>query len=111
MDQFTTANINCDCLWNPSFNEKSAYYTRVIVVFENGPPVVEEAAQPSTHGRPFSNEGIRNEWTMLANSIMVTERRDNIETLICELEGVGDIDEIMQLLVAKVLSPIEINQV
>ena len=116
MDQFSAANIDrdslwdmvekVDCIWNPSFDEKSAWYTRVTVIFGNGLSVIEEAAQPSTYGRPLSNEGVRKKWTMLADSVMDAERRDAIEALVLNMESIDDIDEIIQLLAGKVKDPI-----
>ena len=121
MDQVNAANIDRDslwelvdkvnCLWNPSFDEKSAWYTCITVVFATGPAVVEEAAQPSTYGRPLSDEGIRKKWTILADSVMDAERRDRIEALVLNLGGVDDIDEIVKVLVGKVRNPIGTNEV
>ncbi|MCJ1473990.1 hypothetical protein MMC13_002646 [Lambiella insularis] len=116
MDQFSAANLGrdnvwevvdkVDCIYNPSFDDRSAWYTRVTVVFDKWPALVEEAAQPSTYGRPLGNEGIRKKWTMLADSVMDAERRDAIEALVLDMENVDDIDEIVALLAGKVKNPI-----
>ncbi|MCJ1377524.1 hypothetical protein MMC17_000619 [Xylographa soralifera] len=117
MDQFNSTNIGreslwdivdkVDCIWNPDFDDKSAWYTRVTVTFENGPAVVKEASQPSTYGSPLSNERIRKKWSMLADSVMDADKRDAIEALVLNLENVEDIDEILQLLAGRVRNPIE----
>ena len=116
MDQFSPASIErdtvwdivdkVDCVWNPEFDDKSAWYTRVTVDFKNRPSLVEEAAQPSTYGRPLSNEGIHKKWVMLADSVMDAERRDAIESLVLDLESVDNVGKIVQLLAAEVIDPI-----
>ena len=119
MDQFNFANIDrdnlwdivekVDCVWNPDFDRKSAWYARVTVDFDNGISLVEEAAQPRTYGRPLSNEAIRAKWTMLADSVMDVDRRDAIESLVLNLESVSDIAELIRLLAAEVRDPIGIS--
>ena len=116
MDQFNSANIDRDelwdivdkvsCVWNPDFDQKSAWYTRVSIDFEDDSQIVEEAAQPSTYGRPLSDEGIRKKWIMLADSVISADRRDALERLVLTLEDVDDITEIIQLLAAEVKDPI-----
>lgn len=116
MDQFGAAKLDrdnlwdlvdkIDCVWNPEFDDKSAWYTRVTVDFESGPSLVEEAAQPSTYGRPLTNEAIRKKWVMLADTVMDADRRDAIESLILGLDSVDDVAEIVQLLSLEVSDPI-----
>lgn len=116
MDQFGAANLDrdtlwdmvdkVDCVWNPEFDDKSAWYTRVTVDFKNRPSLVEEAAQPSTYGRPLTNEGIRKKWIMLADSVMDAGRRDAIESLVLNLESVDDVAKIVRLLAAEIRDPI-----
>ena len=121
MDQFNSTNIDrdilwdivekVDCVWNPDFDKKSAWYARVTVEFDNGVSLVEEAAQPSTYGRPLSNEAIQAKWAMLADSVMDADRRDAIESLVLNLESVSDIAELIRLLAEEVRDPIGIDGV
>ena len=93
-------------MWNSEFDGKSAWYTRLTIEFEDDSTLVEEAAQPSTYGRPLSDEGIRKKWSMLADSVIDADRRDAIEKLILDLENVDDIRKIIGLLAAEVKDPI-----
>ena len=116
MSQFNSENIDrselwdiiekTDCVWNSEFDGKSAWYTRLTIEFEDDSTLVEEAAQPSTYGRPLSDEGIRKKWSMLADSVIDADRRDAIEKLILDLENVDDIRKIIGLLAAEVKDPI-----
>ena len=117
MDQFNDANINrdelwdlvdkVDCLWNPEFDAKSAWYARVTVAFANGLELVEEEKQPSTYGRPLLNEGVQKKWNMLADSVIDEVRKREIEKLVLNMEEVGDVEEIVELLAREVSNPIE----
>ena len=54
IDQFSSSNLDRDsiwdlvgkvnCTWNPDFDRKGSWYTRVSVVFEDGETVVSEIA-------------------------------------------------------------------
>ena len=117
MDQFNAANLNRDCLWklihkvdckwNPEFDLKSKWHTRVTVDFQDGETIIKEVSGPKTYDQPLTNEEIQKKWTMLADSVIDPERRDRIESLVLNLEDVQDVQEIVRLLETQVRNPID----
>ena len=116
MEQFKAENLNreslwriihkVNCVWNPEFDKRGKWYTRVTVDFQDGKTVVKELPGPSTYERPLSNEDIFKKWRMLADSAIDAERRNRIESLVMNLEHLGDVSELIKLLETQVCNPV-----
>ena len=112
LKQFTEANLErddtwdltrrIDCIWNEDFDEKSAWYTRVSVVFTDGKEVSQELALSNSTERLLSGDKIKKKWRMMTNGIIDTKRRDNLEEAVLGLETLSDISEISGMLAAEI---------
>ena len=108
IDQFSSSNLNRDsiwdlvdkvsCAWNPDFDAKGAWYTRVSVTFEDGESVVSETATAESMACLMSEERIREKWRLLMGSVMDTEAIEGLERAILNLESVDDISEVLKVL-------------
>ncbi|MCJ1389087.1 hypothetical protein MMC18_001941 [Xylographa bjoerkii] len=116
MDQFNATNLDRDALWsltdkidcvrNKDFDDKGKWYTRLTVEFEDGSELVEESPNSRTIADPLPNEGIQSKWSMLADTVMHSHRRDQIEACVLSLERQADITDLTRLLEAEVQNPI-----
>lgn len=117
MDQFKSANLNrddlwqlmdkIDCVWDREFDNLSTWHTRVTVDFGKGYTVSHEVPGPKTYDDPLSNEGIRSKWSMLANSVLGAERKAQIEEMVLNMECLDDISQLISLLETEVKNPID----
>lgn len=108
IDQFSSANLNRDgiwdlvgkvnCTWNPEFDRKGAWQTRVSVVFEDGETVVSELAAAESTASLMSEERIREKWRLLMGSVMDTDAVEALEHTILNLELSDDITEVSRIL-------------
>ena len=117
MDQFNSNNLDRDevwklidkveCVWDREFDKLSAWHTRVTVDFGKGYTVSHEVSGPKTYDEALSNDGIRNKWSMLADSVLSAERKAQIESAVLNLEGLTDISQLIRLLETEVRNPID----
>ncbi len=117
VDQFSSSNLNRDsiwdlvdkvnCTWNPDFDEKGAWYTRVSVVFDDGETVVSETATAESMACLMSEERIKQKWRLLMGSVMETEAVEGWEHTILNLESVDDIAEMLRVLKRDVLGVLD----
>lgn len=117
VDQFASANLDRDqlwkliqkveCVWDRSFDKQSAWHTKVIVDFGCGYTVSHEVPGPKTYEKGLSNSGIRRKWSMLADSVLTHERKDQIESLVLNMESMTDISQLVRLLEVEVGNPID----
>ena len=116
MDQFISANLNrddlwqlidkVDCVWDRDFDKFSPWHTRVTVDFRKGYAVSHEVSGPKTYDHPLSIEGIRSKWSMLADSVLDVGRKAQIEEIVLNLESLDDIGQLIRLLETEVKNPI-----
>lgn len=117
MDQFKSANLNrddlwqlidkIDCVWDREFDKLSQWHTRVTVDFGKGYTVSHQVSGPKTYDDALSNEGIRSKWSMLADSVLSAERKAQIEETVLNMENLSDISQLIRLLEAEVKNPID----
>ena len=112
LEQFTAVNLDrdgtwdlaqkVDCVWNEEFDEKSAWYTRVSVIFSDGERLVQEMPVSKAIGSLLPEDKIKEKWTLLTDGLIDTMRRDALENAIMSLENLGDVTEISRMLAAEV---------
>ena len=117
MDQFTSANLDrddlwqlvekIDCVWDRNFDKLSTWHTRVTVDFGKGYTISHEVSGPRTYDDALSNDGIRSKWSALADSVLSTERKVQIEAAVLNMENLDDIRQLIGLLEAEVRNPID----
>lgn len=114
---FTDANLQrnaawvlarkVDCVWNEDFDEKSAWYTRVTVIFADGEEFTHEMAFSKGAERLLPKGLIREKYRTITNGIIDTERRDELEKAILALETLDDVTAISRLLAGDVGSALD----
>ena len=114
MAQFSESNLNrdilwelmekTDCVWNHDFDKdrKTFWATRVTVDFADAPSITEFLQAPVGITARLSNEEIKAKWRLLTEGIIDPKRRDEIETMILNLEDVDDVTKLAELLSDKV---------
>ena len=112
LKQFTQANLKrddvwalvdkVDCVWNEEFDDKSAWYTRVSVIFTDGEKFVQEMPVSKAIGCLLPGNKIKEKWRLLTNGIIDTRSRDALENAVMSLETLGDVIEIIRMLEAEV---------
>lgn len=117
LKQFSEANLarddiwdligKVDCVWNEEFDDKSAWYTRVTVIFTDGEKFVQEMPVSKAIGRLLPGNKIVEKWRLLTNGIIDARRRDALENAVMSLETLGDITEITELLAEEVGSALD----
>lgn len=96
MDQFASAKLDrdqlwkVDCVWDRSFDKESAWHTKVTVDFRNGYTVSHEVSGPKTYEQGLSNNDIRGKWSMSAENVLSPEKKEQVECLVLNMEGMGD---------------------
>lgn len=117
MDQFNSANLDRDdlwklvgkvnCIWHRDFDKLSQWHTKVTVDFGKGYTVSHEVSGPKTYDEALSNQGIRNKWSTLADTVLSADRKGQIESLLLNIESVDDISQLVRLLETQVKNPID----
>ena len=112
LEQFTEASLErddawdlvrkIDCVWNEDFDERSAWYTRVSVVFTDGDEMVFEMPLAKAIEKLLDNEKIRDKWRVLTDGIIDTKRRDDLEAAVLSLENLSDMTVISKMLAGEV---------
>lgn len=91
-----------DCVWNEDFDEKSAWYTRLTVVFTDGEEFVHELALSKATESLLPEDKIKEKWRTITDGIIDTQKRDDLEKAILALETLDDITEISRMLAGEV---------
>lgn len=112
LEQFTETNLRrddvwdlvgkVDCVWNEEFDQKSAWYTRVSVVFTDGERVVQEMPVSKDIGSLLPRDRMEEKWRVVTNGIIDTRRRDDLKNTILGLEKLGDVTDIIGMLAGEV---------
>ena len=112
LEQFTEASLErddawdlvrkIDCVWNEEFDQRSAWYTRVSVVFTDGEELVYELPLAKATEKLLDNDKIKDKWRMLTDGIVDAKRRDDLEDTILNLETVDDVTVISKMLAGEV---------
>ena len=112
LEQFTEASLErddawdlvrkIDCVWNGDFDQRSAWYTRVSVVFTDGEELVYELPLAKATEKLLDNDKIKDKWRMLTDGIVDAKRRDDLEDTILNLETVDDVTVISKMLAGEV---------
>ena len=95
------------CLWNPDFDSKGAWYTRVTIEFEDGETVAGETERAESIAHLVSEDRIREKWRGLMGLVMDKGTIEGLEDAILNLEEVGDITEILGVLKREVRGVLE----
>lgn len=108
IDQFSASNLDrdsvwdvvdkIDCVWNPDFDKKGAWYTRVSVVFDDGETMAGEIATAESMACLMSEEIIKEKWRLLMGHAMDIEAIEVLEHNILNLESLDDIREMLRIL-------------
>lgn len=112
LKQFTETNLDrddvwdlvgkVDCVWNDEFDQKSAWYTRVLVVFTDGEKFVQEMPVSKNIGSLLPGAKIEEKWRVVTNGIIDARRRDDLKNAVLGLEGLDDVTEIIKMLAGEV---------
>ena len=107
-DQFNSSNLDrnsiwdlaskVECVWNPEFDQRGRWFTRVSITFGDGKTVVEEMVKSESMARLLPEEKIREKWRTLMSRIMDHEMMNRVEEIILNLEAVDDMTEISRML-------------
>ena len=108
IEQFSDSHLDRDsiwalidkvtCSWNPDFDSKGPWYTRVSVEFEDGETVAGEAARVESMAHLMPEGKIREKSRGLMGLVMDAGTIERLEDAILNLEEVGDIAEILSVL-------------
>lgn len=112
LEQFTEASLmrddtwhlvrKIDCVWNKGFDERSAWYTRVSVIFTDGEELVHELPLAKATEKLLDNDKIRDKWRVLTDEIIDARRRDDLEAAVLSLETLDDMTIISKMLAGEV---------
>jgi aconitate decarboxylase len=93
-----------ECLHTPELGE--AYQQRVTITFKDHSVLTETLDAPIGFDPPLTNDAILEKWRQVTKGLIPSERRDEIERLVLDLENLGDVTQLEDLLLGPTLNPI-----
>lgn len=92
------------CTWDKGFDGK--YQTRVTLEFEEGERLFGMRHAPRSVEPGLTNKKIVEKWRGITKNVMEDQRWGKIEKVVLDLENLGDLSELAELLGKKTSSPI-----
>lgn len=113
-DQFGHKKLERDIIWElvgktqcvHERNVEDTYRQRVTITLKTGTALTQELEGPKSVFPGISNEDIVDKWRRLTQGIIEEKRRDAIEKLVLEIEGLEDVGVLEELLAGPIMNPI-----